>query len=85
VDSKAEMRVERNGTKYSACALRASRCEWSEGPGHRKRGARWTGAGAGWFGAFFARTVRRKKQGLEVVSKWSVLERMNDKGVCVRW
>lgn len=34
---------------------------------------------------FFARTVRWKKQGLEVVSEWSVLERMNGKGVCVRW
>jgi len=34
---------------------------------------------------FFARTVRWKKQGLEVVSEWSVLERMNCKGVCVRW
>ncbi|NLJ19531.1 MAG: hypothetical protein GX429_00135 [Bacteroidales bacterium] len=34
---------------------------------------------------FFARTVRWKKQGLEVMSEWSVLERMNGKGVCVRW
>ena len=53
MDSKAEMRVKRNGTKYSACALCASRCEWSECPGHRKRGARWTGAAGSWFGAFF--------------------------------
>ena len=34
---------------------------------------------------FFARTVRWKKQGLEVMNEWSVLERMNGKGVCVRW
>ena len=34
---------------------------------------------------FFARTVRWKMQGLEVVNEWSVLKRMNDKGVCVRW
>lgn len=27
---------------------------------------------------FFARTVRWKKQGLEVVSEWSVLEQMNE-------
>ena len=53
MDSKAEMRVKRNETKYSACALCASRCEWSECPGHRKRGARWTGAAGSWFGAFF--------------------------------
>ena len=53
MDSKAEMRVKRNGTKYEACALCASRCEWSECPGHRKRGARWTGAAGSWFGAFF--------------------------------
>ena len=31
------------------------------------------------------RTVRWKKQGLEAVSEWSVLKRMNGKGVCVRW
>ena len=65
------MRVKRNGTKYEACALCASRCEWSECPGHRKRGARWTGAAGSWFGAFFARTVRWKRQGLEVMNEWS--------------
>ncbi|MFT3752881.1 MAG: hypothetical protein QM800_08380 [Paludibacter sp.] len=26
-----------------------------------------------------------EKQGLEVMNEWSVLERMNGKGVCVRW
>ena len=85
MDSKAEMRVERNGTKYSACALCASRCEWSECPGHRKRGARWTGAAGSWFGAFFCPNVALERQGLEVMNEWSVLERMNGKGVCVRW
>jgi len=34
---------------------------------------------------FFARTVRWKRQGLEEESEWSVLKRMNGKGVCVRW
>jgi len=57
MDSKAEMRVERNGTKYEACALCASRCEWSECPRHRKRGARWLGAAGSQFGAFFCSNV----------------------------
>jgi hypothetical protein len=62
MDSKAEMRVERNGTKYEACALCASRCEWSECPRHRKRGARWLGAAGSQFGAFFfARTLALEK------------------------
>jgi len=34
---------------------------------------------------FFARTVRWEKQGLYEENEWSVLERMNGKGVCVRW
>ena len=34
---------------------------------------------------FFARTVRWKKQGPEIINAWSVLKRMNEKGVSVRW
>ena len=52
---KSEMK--RNGMKYLACALCASRCEWSECPRHRKRRARWLGAAGSQFGAFFCSNV----------------------------
>jgi hypothetical protein len=80
---KYEWRETERSMKPVRCVRAAASGASAPDTGSAERGGRVLPAAG--LAHFFARTVRWKKQGLEVMNEWSVLKRMNDKGVCVRW